>query len=315
MPRCASSLFNQVFFADASSVSVRIELIQVARLGAKLLGDSADLVREFYRRQWTAAGAGRDRSACPDLYYTVFTLNGCEALQAGFPDAQLETWLRTFGEGEGLDLVHLTSLARCWASLGRKRMPAGLAKALLTRLELFRKSDGGYDTSATKPHGTAYGSFLALGAYQDLGKFPPRPLSIVQSLKRLETPDHAWNNAPGLPVGSTNPTAGAVTLLRHLHLPLNPAVGDWLLARLHPQGGFTAVPGAPIPDLLSTATALHALASLDRRLAAAQRERCLDFVDSLWSAEGGFHGHWADDHLDAEYTFYGLLALGHLSVS
>ena len=295
-------------------VSVRLELIQVARLGAKLLGDSAELVREFHRRQWTVAGGGSDRSGRPDLYYTVFTLNGCEALGAPIPDAQLEIWLKTFGEGEGLDLVHVTSLARCWASLGKRRMPAGLGKALLARLESFRKPDGGYDGASHKPHGTAYGSFLALGAYQDLGKFPPRPLSIVQSLKRLETPDHAWNNSPGLPVGSTNPTAGAVTLLRHLHLPLNPAIGDWLLARLHPQGGFTAVPVAPMPDLLSTATALHALASLDRRLTPGQRERCLDFVDTLWSAEGGFHGHWADDHLDAEYTFYGLLALGHLSV-
>ena len=296
-------------------MSVRLELIQVARLGVQMLGESAELVRDFYRRQWTVAGGGRDRSDRPDLYYTVFTLNGCEALGVPVPVVQLETWLRTFGEGNELDLVHLTSLARCWASLGKQRMPKGLPKAVLARVETFRKPDGGYDTSPTKPHGTAYGSFLALGAYQDLGKFPPRPLSIVQSLKRLETPDHAWNNAPGLPIGSTNPTAGAVTLLRHLHLPLNPAVGDWLLARLHPQGGFTAVPGAPMPDLLSTATALHALASLDRRLTAQQRERCLDYVDTLWSAEGGFHGHWADDHLDAEYTFYGLLALGHLSVA
>ena len=74
------------------------------------------------------------------------------------------------------------------------------------------------------------------------------------------------------------------------------------------------MPQAPIPDLLSTATALHALACLERPLPSAARERCLDFLDTLWSAEGGFHGHWADDHLDAEYTFYGLLALGHLSV-
>lgn len=295
-------------------MSVRLELIQVARLGAKELGDSAELVRDFYRRQWTEVGGGRDRSDRSDLYYTVFTLNGCEALEIEIPDAKLAVWLETFGDGDGLDLVHLTSLARCWASLGKRRMPDGRAKALLARLEAFRKPDGGYDNDAKKVHGTAYGSFLALGAYQDLGKFPPKPLRIVQSLKRLETPDHAWNNSPGLPVGSTNPTAGAVTLLRHLHLPLNPAIGDWLLARLHPQGGFTAVPGAPMPDLLSTATALHALASLDRRPTATQRERCLDFVDSLWTAEGGFHGHWADDHLDAEYTFYGLLALGHLSV-
>jgi hypothetical protein len=68
-----------------------------------------------------------------------------------------------------------------------------------------------------------------------------------------------------------------------------------------------------MPDLLSTATALHALSCLDRPLSPAKREQCLDFIDTLWDAGGGFHGHWADDDLDAEYTFYGLLALGHLA--
>jgi hypothetical protein len=61
-------------------------------------------------------------------------------------------------------------------------------------------------------------------------------------------------------------------------------------------------------------TALHALAALDRRVSSVVHERCLDFIDTLWSSEGGFHGHWADEHLDAEYTYYGLLALGHLSL-
>ena len=95
---------------------------------------------------------------------------------------------------------------------------------------------------------------------------------------------------------------------------MNAAVGDWLLAQVSPQGGFLAVPGAPLPDLLSTATALHALACLERRLPSEVHERCLDFIDTLWSADGGFHGHWADDYLDPEYTYYGLLALGHLSL-
>ena len=45
-------------------------------------------------------------------------------------------------------------------------------------------------------------------------------------------------------------------------MPVNQSAGDWLLARCHPEGGFLAAPGAPIPDLLSTATALHALAGL-----------------------------------------------------
>jgi hypothetical protein len=44
------------------------------------------------------------------------------------------------------------------------------------------------------------------------------------------------------------------------------------------------------------------------------KESCLDFVDSLWTNEGGFHGNWADEDLDCEYTCYGLLALGHLSL-
>ena len=44
------------------------------------------------------------------------------------------------------------------------------------------------------------------------------------------------------------------------------------------------------------------------------REACLDFVDTLWTSRGAFHGTWADDVLDCEYTYYGLLALGHLLI-
>jgi hypothetical protein len=69
----------------------------------------------------------------------------------------------------------------------------------------------------------------------------------------------------------------------------------------------------PIPDLLSTATALHALAGMQIDLDPI-REPCLDFVDSLWVNQGTFYGNWTDDAPDCEYTYYGLLALGHLSV-
>ena len=71
----------------------------------------------------------------------------------------------------------------------------------------------------------------------------------------------------------------------------------------------------PAAHLLTTATALHALAALEVRLTEEQTERCLDFIDTLWNATGGFHGNWTDDYLDCEYTFYGLLALGHLSLN
>jgi hypothetical protein len=297
-----------------------------------LLDDSTPLVREFFLRQFNSDGAASNRGGKPDLYYAIFALAGAQALDAVPPLEATKRWLDSFGEGEGLDFVHLGALARCRAAVSPKQPATDRDFALLRRIESFRQPDGGYDaqpvarsqidnrqsaienTPTPTSHGTAYGAFVALGAYQDLGQTPPRPLDLIRSLKLLETPDGAWSNQPGATVGSLNATAGAVTLIRHLGFPVSQDVGDWLLAQAHSQGGFKAAPKAPLPDLLSTATALHALSAMDRRIPSAIHEGCLDFIDTLWSAEGGFHGHWGDDFLDPEYTFYGLLALGHLSL-
>ncbi len=295
-------------------MSLRLEMLQVARVAPKLLGESADLVRAFFSRQIAAEGGGVDRAGKGDLYYTIFALAGLQALQVEPPADRVAAWLRSFGAGAALDFVHLGALARCWSAVGLAKMPAGLADQILARLERHRSRDGGYDADLGADFGNAYGCFVALGAYQDLERAAPEPLRMVQCLKFLETPDGAWANARGLKIGSTNATAAAVTLLHQLGVPVNQSVGDWLLAQVHPDGGFFAMPKAPMPDLLSTATTLHALACLEREVPAPIRERCLDFIDTLWDAAGGFHGHWADDHLDAEYTFYGLLALGHLDL-
>lgn len=295
-------------------MSLRLQLLQVAKLAPRLLGDSSDLVRDFLRGQLTPEGAGKDRDGRPDLYYTIFALAGLQALDCEIPTDRVRAYLESFGDGDGLDFVHLSALARCWAAIDRKEMPGDLPARLLARIEAFRKPDGGYEGDPRMKHGTAYGAFVALGAYEDLEQKPPELLKLVQALKRLESADGAWSNLPNAPLGATNATGGAVTLLTHLGFPVNQSVGDWLLSQVHPEGGFLAVPKAPMPDLLSTATALHALAAMDRRLGSDIHERCLDFIDTLWSAKGGFHGHWADDHLDAEYTYYGLLALGHLSL-
>ena len=293
-------------------MSLRLQLLQVARLAPRLLADSTDLVGSFYVRQFNELGAACDRAGKPDLYYTIFALAGAQTLDVPVPAKRTRAWLESFGEGDALDFVHLGALARCWAAIGGASSEK--TDAILSRLEKFRQPDGGYNSNTCAGFGTAYDAFVALGAYEDLGTKPPDVLNLIRSLKRLETNDHAWSNLPGQKTGSLNPTAAAVTLITHLGFAVNSAVGDWILAQAHAQGGFVAVPGSPIPDLLSTSTALHALACMERRISSGIHERCLDLIDTLWNAEGGFHGHWADDHLDAEYTFYGLLALGHLSL-
>lgn len=296
-------------------MSLRLEMLQVARLAPKLLGESADLVRDFLLKRQHEKGGFGDRAGNTDLYYSVFGLDGLIALQAR-PTYPLETYLRSYGDGAGLDFVHLCCLARAWAGLADLHQSAERppAEAILRRIEAFRTKDGGYHVMTGCANGTAYGCFLALGAYQDLHALPPEPMRLVQCLKFLETNDGAWANDRGVKVGSTNATAAAVMVLRQLNLPIHAGVGEWLLARAHPEGGFLAMPAAPIPDLLSTATALHALAGLEVSLASV-KEPCLDFIDTLWTNEGGFYGQWADEHVDVEYTNYGLLALGHLSLA
>ena len=313
-------------------MSLRLELLQVARLAPLLLGDSARLVRDFLLGQQNPDGGFKDRSGHSDLYYTVFGLDALTALQVQSPQSkaqgpapldgveQAAYYLRGFGAGAGLNFVHLCCLARSWAAVGhpvsrRTDDDSPRSDDIVRHLEPFRAGDGGFHPVPGSDHGTAYGAFLALGAYQDLRVELPEPQRLAQSLLFLRTADGAFTNELNRPsvFGSTNATAAAVIVLRHLGVSFDPAVGDWLLARAHPQGGFRATPTAPGPDLLSTATALHALAGLPVSFASV-KEPCLDFLDSLRTNEGSFHGHWADDHLDTEYTFYGLLALGHLSL-
>lgn len=300
-------------------MSIRLEMLQVARVAPKALGEAADLVRDFLRAQQNEDGGFRDRTGRSDLYYTVFGLEGLLALRADIRLNAVAAYLKSFEGGNGLDFVHLCCLARCWAALANQeadileQRPADFVVQVSQRLETFRTTDGGYHPLPKSQYGTAYGCFLAQAAYQDLGTDMPEPLRLVQCMKFLETPDGAWTNERGMKLGATNSTAAAVTLLRHQHLPIHAQVGQWLLQQVHPQGGFLAIPGAPMPDLLSTATALHALSGLEVSFDAI-RESCLDYIDTLWTAEGSFHGNWTDDHLDCEYTYYGLLALGHLSL-
>ncbi len=260
-------------------------MLQVARLAPNLLQESADRVAEYLGSQFNEDGGARDRSGKSDLYYTVFALDGLIALRREPPADRVRPYLESFGDGEGLDLVHLACLARCRAALNAPTLP-GLSERV------------GRETGPS-----VYHQFISAGAIEDLGG---TPALAPDAILKHQSPDGSFG-------GTTPTTAGAVTALHHLGGEVPPAAVDWLLARVRPEGGFAAVPDAPMPDLLSTATALHALAAAHAPTGAI-REKTLDFVDSLWTGSA-FCGTWADEAPDCEYTFYGLLALGHLSLA
>jgi hypothetical protein len=286
-------------------------MLQVARLAPSLLGDAGHLVVQFIQSQGSDDGGFRGRSERSDLYYTVFAMEGLAALGADVPLARVEPYLRSFGDGDGLDLVHLACLARCWASFPPGEMPQGARDGILHRIESHRSGDGGCNALQGAERGTVYGCFLARGAYQDLQAEMPDAAGLVRCVRSLRLGDGSYANEANLKVGSTATTSAAIMLLRSLGADVGSSSADWLQARCDPRGGFHATAAAPIPDLLSTATALHALAAMHVSLDSV-RDPCLDFLDSLWSARGAFRGNWLDDALDCEYTYYGLLAAGHL---
>jgi len=305
------------------------DMLRTTRRAPRLLGSSTSLIRGFLLDRQNSDGGFRGRAPESDLYYTGFALDGLLALNRGTAsetesvrNAMLSAraYLASFGLGDGLDLVHLCCLARGHAALRLARIcPVFMAAdrmSLARQIEKHRSSDGAYHPLPRQSRGSAYAAFLAVGAYQDLRCSIPQAARLAPALESLRTPDGLWANAtPASASPGLNPTAAALAVLGQrgmLNTERGTNAAEWLMAQWHPMGGFLASPLTPIPDLLSTATALHTLTSLGVPISLIRRQ-CLDYLDSLWNSHGSFHAHWQEDELDVEYTFYGLLALGHLA--
>lgn len=300
-------------------MSLRSAMLQTARRSVPLLDEAVELVRNFILSRANPDGGFQGRTSRSDLYYTVFALDALAALDAPVAWKEIGRWLQSFQDGEGLDLVHLACLARAWAIVSSQAPESlapspELARGILNHIELYRCGDGGYAQLKNAPAGTVYGIFLAFGAWQDLNGEVPRPKELIRCLQQLETARGAWATNHESPASSTPATAAAIAVLLELGQSVNPKSIAWLLKRAHAKGGFFANEGAPLPDLLSTATALHALNLAGYDLSP-WREPALNFLDSLWTNQGSFHAHWGEETLDCEYTYYGLLALGAIANS
>src|SRR6266702_2301020 len=95
-----SSIFHRPFALPG--MSLRLEMLQVARLAPKLLGDSATLVRGFLLSQQNADGGFNDRGGKSDPYYTVFGLEGLNSLHIHGPQS-------TVHDPNTTDVVEMTT--------------------------------------------------------------------------------------------------------------------------------------------------------------------------------------------------------------
>jgi len=290
-------------------MTIRQDLVRAAARAKEVLDESTNLVAQFLSSKIDPDGGFRGRSSKSDLYYTMFAIEGMIAVCPDFSFELTRKYLRQLDSKlDSMGMVDLDCYLRCMADISD-----GFSFGETQRLmDVFRTPDGGYNIERSAEKGTAYGCFLALGAFQDSGLEIPHGDKILDCLNSLKTISGGYSNEYGMTAGSTPATVAAISVLHFLGSDIENETIDWLLARVSPEGGFLAMEKAPVADLLSTATALYAL-SLAGIDIADIREQCLDFVDSLWDGKGGFCGNSLDSTCDCEYTFYGLLALGLLS--
>ena len=80
-------------------------MLQAARSAPNRLPEAGDRVVEFLLSQFNNDGGARNRAGRSDLYYTVFALDGLAVLGAEPDVGRTPAYLRSFGDGEGLDFV------------------------------------------------------------------------------------------------------------------------------------------------------------------------------------------------------------------
>ncbi|MBO5399956.1 MAG: hypothetical protein J6A18_06880 [Alistipes sp.] len=280
--------------------SVTIKLLQTLQRGCSSLGVQArELIVGFLLSQRTERGAYVNKQGEEDLYYTVFGWLLESALGLRQDAEAMERYLAEV-DLESLDLVHYAAAVRCrLLQRGAKGRLSLLWQALqrtpTRELESFRSVPNN-DREAP------YTQFIWMSLCEDTrNDYQPAALDAYR------TSDGGYANVKGGKEMATNATAAALMVVGQSE-GYDAARVSPLLEAQEPSGGFRATSVAPIPDLLSTATALFVLNCYGVR----PRYEAADFVEAHWLESGGFAATLLDEKSDVEYLFYGLLALGTL---
>ncbi|MCK5804514.1 MAG: hypothetical protein KAI66_16870 [Lentisphaeria bacterium] len=296
----------------ASLIAPRLyrRLLGTASRAMKLLDESsADAMRAYVEGKFLSCGAAVDRAGQADIYYTFFGLGCLRAFDVQAPP-EASTFLRDRIDRGGGDFVHTAALALCAGMV-----PLGLPRrrALAAAIETFRTVDGGYGTKEGAACATPYATYLALLAHGALGLSPANAAQARQAILPCEQADGSYVNRRGETAANVTTTAAAAGVHGICGRRPSRHLLAWVQSQYSQGGGFRSSPNAPLPDLLSTAVALHTLRQSRVRLLPEVKRDCLVFVQDLWQEDGGFAGSIADDLTDCEYTFYALVALGALA--
>ncbi|NOY74950.1 MAG: hypothetical protein GXP32_04060 [Kiritimatiellaeota bacterium] len=312
-------------------------LITYAGIGVEPLNsDARERLKRFLSALERNDGgfAGTIAAEESDAYYTPFAVMALNALGVEANAARLAEFADSHTNFDAFDLAHLASLARLDALIAiavgevvdaekspvdRSSRRQQLASAILA----YRSNDGGFSHFAKlAENSTPYGVFMAMNALAELecgGKVFDSAI-LANCVEQCRLNGGSFSNAPEDSSGGLNATAAAAAVLAEFAAAGSSdfdSTVDYIRSMRFSAGGFKAGALAPLPDILSTATAILALNLLDANMDESERISHRNFIGDHWrdvsDTAGGFAGDIISETPDAEYTFHALMTLGLLS--
>jgi hypothetical protein len=277
-------------------------MMQTLNKGKKKLSPQArQQIRQYIESQRTDALFFRNKSREADLYYTVFGLMLSHIFQVQTDRKKARRELEHC-KVNTQDLVYYAACVRSSLLLdspGKK-----------LRRQLFPDKNP-LPVFQTFPHNDSYSPysrFMWLSLMEDLRQPIGNKQEILESLNAYKIPGRGYSNHRSGLYASTNATAAALSVKGQLEgYPNNRDEAlEGLYLRQDSTGGFCANDQTPLPDMLSTATALFVLQCYEVK----PRITPASFIEAHWLESGGFSSTLVEGNSDIEYTFYGLLALG-----
>ncbi|MGQ1788052.1 prenyltransferase/squalene oxidase repeat-containing protein [Saccharicrinis sp. GN24d3] len=285
--------------------SISANILDTLIVAKDQLGEEAKgYLSTFVQSQMLEDQSFMNKNGESDLYYTSFGWMMSMVLGIHLDHDKMNEYLAGRNEDE-LDLIHYAAYKRC-------RLIHSLRKngRVLTWLNsLGKQSVKALEEFKHVPHEdarTPYTQFIWLSLLEDTGNKLADKTKTEACLERYRHKDGGYMNVEGGSTATTNATTAALSVLGQLNGTSQDDAIRFLKSMQEATGGFKAVPSSPVPDLLSTATALFALKCYEEK----PKYEALEFIEAHWSQSGGFVATLLDHKSDVEYCFYGLLAIG-----
>ncbi|MCW3785263.1 prenyltransferase/squalene oxidase repeat-containing protein [Plebeiibacterium sediminum] len=285
--------------------TVSSKILERLLKGKESLGNEAREYFEGYiKSQLLDDQSFKDKAGKSDLYYTLFGWTLCYVFKIKLDTKKMIEYLNTHKKEE-LDLIHYAALKRCYLIYQLIKMGK-----VITGIGLLKKQNikplSEFISVPNQDIYAPYTQYIWMLLTEDTGNKISK--DVVSNLENYHIEKGGYKNSESGVHASANATAAALSVLGQLKGYDNNEDLIALKAFQNPTGGFSAAKNSPVPDLLSTATALFVLSCYGEK----PNYPVMDFIEAHWSESGGFVGTIMDDKSDVEYCFYGLLALGCL---